>query len=162
MTNSTDALRNAWSERLRCQAQLRIAERALGRAVLTAARQGSELMSLPPIVLGDPIVRGALDAARLDPSVPHLHEGVWELADIIDLYVCGKFDEGRAVEILADWPYRIADPHRDEAQSAADTFAVLDAAGDAGLLPRTVIHEVRRRRSRAGERPHPSSTETTP
>jgi hypothetical protein len=148
MTNPVlDAVQQAWLERQRRSAQTRIVERALGRAALTAARADrTALLQLPIAVLSDPLVRGALDAARLNPTPPHLHDGRWELADVIDLYAAGRLEDRQAVEILASWPYLVADPHRDEAQPWADSFAVVDAASDTGLLSRPLVQEVRQRR----------------
>ncbi|ABD11716.1 hypothetical protein Francci3_2349 [Frankia casuarinae] len=145
-SSSAERVRHAWQERTASQARLRIADRSLGRVALAAAREDAA-MGLPLVILSDPTVRGALDAARLHAPGPYLHEGRWELADVIDLYVCGDLPSERLVEILAIWPYQAHDPHRDEAQPWSDSFAVVEAAGDAGLLPRPLVAQVRRHRS---------------
>lgn len=140
------AVRTAWQERQRWQAELRLADRALGRAAVEAARADTTaLLRLPPVILGDPTVRGALESARLNPISSHLHQGR-QLADIIDLYVAGRLDRDSTVAILAAWPYQTPHPTRDEAQPWADSFAVVEAAGDTGLLLRDLIAEIRQRR----------------
>jgi hypothetical protein len=139
-----DAVEMAWRERRRAQAELRLAERALGRAALAAARADTiALMRLPVAVIGDPVVRGALDAARMNPAPPHLFEGRWELDDVIDLYAAGRLDRAGTVKILAGWPYQAPRPSGDEAQPWGDSFAVVDAAGYTGLLPRDLVDEIR-------------------
>lgn len=152
MTSQPDpltAVQAAWQERQRTQAELRLADRALARAVLAAARADSAaLLRLPPLVLGDRTVRGALDSTRLHPAPPHLHQGR-QLADVLDLYVTGRLDRDSTVDILATWPYQAPDPTRDEAQPWGDSFASVEAAGDSGLLPRDLIADVRQRRFNA-------------
>jgi len=148
------AVVDAWRLRARHQAAVRLAERRLGRALLAAERAGADLRRLPTALLVDDHAQCAADQQRtIDAAAqrPRSDREGRELVDVVDGYAAGALSRAEAIELLARWPYRT--PGDDEAQGLTDSFAVVDAAADAGMLSRDDVAEIRRRRAAGSLRP---------